>query len=179
MSDMNYNDTSVETGRRHYYSSSQGPFYNANNIFMFYGGGDRGIIVENIVAALRSDEQIIHVHGERGSGKTMLSLVLSDKLKHRFNTIRYDVPDISGSLLLRHLLIELCPQQADLITAEQAQEGVDRESTGFGIALALCARAAESQSLPDELYCQALSCSSWIHRQNPTSADQLPISRRA
>ncbi|MFK7856589.1 MAG: hypothetical protein AB8B79_20910 [Granulosicoccus sp.] len=128
MSEMNYNDIGVETGRRHYYSSSQGPFYNANNIFMFYGGGDRGVIVENIARSLRSDERILHVHGERGSGKTMLSLVLSDKLKHRYNTIRYDVPDISGSLLLRHLLIELCPQNADLISAEQAQKGVEREA---------------------------------------------------
>lgn len=134
MSEMNYNDTSVETGRRHYYSSSQGPFYNANNIFMFYGGGDRGTIVESIVRALRADEQIVHVHGERGSGKTMLSLVLSDKLKHRYNTIRYDVPDISGSLLLRHLLIELCPQKADLITAEQAQNGVDRDALDAALA---------------------------------------------
>jgi len=134
MSEMNYYDTSVETGRRHYYSSSQGPFYNANNIFMFYGGGDRGNIAESIVRALRTDDQIVHVHGERGSGKTMLSLVLSDKLKHRYNTIRYDVPDISGSLLLRHLLIELCPQAADLITAEQAQEGVDRESMDIALA---------------------------------------------
>ena len=134
MSEMNYNDTSVETGRRHYYSSSQGPFYNANNIFMFYGGGDRGNTVENIVRSLRTNEEIIHVHGERGSGKTMLSLVLSDKLKHRYNTIRYDVPDISGSLLLRHLLIELCPQKADLITAEQAQEGVNCESMDMALA---------------------------------------------
>ena len=130
---MNYNDSSVETGRRHYYSSSQGPFYNANNIFMFYGGGERGNTVEGIVQALRNDDQIIHVHGERGSGKTMLSLVISDRLKHRFNIMRYDVPDISASLLLRHLLIELCPQKADLISAHQAQEGVD--DTAIDVAL--------------------------------------------
>lgn len=120
---MNQYDSSVETGRRHYYSSSQGPFYNANNIFMFYGGGERGQTVENILRALRGGDGIQHVHGERGSGKTMLSLVISDRLKHRFNTIRYDIPDLSPSLLLRHLLIELLPQQADLISASQAQEG--------------------------------------------------------
>ncbi len=127
VSGMNYNDSSVETGRRHYYSSSQGPFYNANNIFMFYGGGERGDTVERIIHSFRTDDQIIHVHGERGSGKTMLSLVISDRIKHRFNIIRYDVPEISASLLLRHLLIELCPQKADLISAEQAQQGVDEQ----------------------------------------------------
>lgn len=123
---MNEYDSSVEAGRRHYYSSSQGPFYNANNIFMFYGGGERGLIVEGIIASLRAGEDMQHVHGEPGSGKTMLSLVLSDRIKQRFNTIRYDIPDISASLLLRHLLIELLPQKADLITASQAQEGADQ-----------------------------------------------------
>ena len=125
---MNYNDSSVETGRRHYYSSSQGPFHNANNIFMFYGGGDRGLIVESIIRSIRSDESLIHVHGEPGSGKTLLSLVISDRMKNRYNTIRYDVPDISESLLLRHLLIELCPHKADLISAEDAQVGASREA---------------------------------------------------
>lgn len=123
---MNHYESSVETGRRLYYSSSQGPFYNANNIFMFYGGGERGQTVENIIRALREGDGIQHVHGERGSGKTMLSLVISDRLKHRFNTIRYDVPDLSASLLLRHLLIELLPQKADLISAQQAQEGAEQ-----------------------------------------------------
>ena len=125
---MSYNDTSVETTKRLYYSSSQGPFHNANNIFMFYGGGDRGNIVESVIRAIRTDEPLMYVHGERGSGKTMMSLVISDRLKNRYNTIRYDVPQISVSLLLRHLLIELCPRKADLISAQQAQDDVDDES---------------------------------------------------
>lgn len=131
---MNYNDSSIETGRRHYYSSSQGPFYNANNIFMFFGGGERGSVVENIIQAVRTEGQVMHVHGERGSGKTMVSLVLCDRLKQRNNIIRYDVPDISISLLLRHLLIELCPQKADLISADQAQRGADQTAIDASIA---------------------------------------------
>lgn len=125
---MNYNEQSVDTGRRLYYSSSQGPFYNANNIFMFYGGGNRGNIVENVIRALRTGEPIIHVHGEAGSGKTMLSLVVSDRIKERFHTMRYDLPEISSAKLLRHLLIELAPQSSDLISAEQAQHGADENS---------------------------------------------------
>ncbi|ASJ76243.1 hypothetical protein IMCC3135_30970 [Granulosicoccus antarcticus IMCC3135] len=95
---------------------------------MFYGGGERGKTVESIIRGLRSDEQMIHVHGERGSGKTMLSLVISDRLKQRYNIIRYDIPDFSVGLLLRHLLIELLPQQADLISVEQAQKGVSQDA---------------------------------------------------
>lgn len=130
---MNYSDTSVEISRRLYYSSSQGPFHNANNIFMFYGGGDRGKTVESIIRAIRSDEPLMHVYGERGSGKTMLSLVLSERLKNRYNTIRYDVPEISVSLLLRHLLIELCPRRADIISAQQALAGASVESVDTAV----------------------------------------------
>lgn len=127
-SGMNYNEQRVDTGRRLYYSSSQGPFYNANNIFMFYGGGNRGMIVESVISAVRRHEPMIHLHGEAGSGKTMLSLVISDRIKHRFHTMRYDLPEISAAKLLRHLLIELVPQRSDLITCEQAQNGADRDS---------------------------------------------------
>jgi len=132
---MNYNDTktSVGTGKRLYYSSSYGPFHNANNIFMFYGGGDRGKIADSIIRAIRTDEPLTHVHGERGSGKTMLSLVISDRLKNRCNTIRYDVPEISESLLLRHLLIELCPKQADLISAQLAHAGADSDCVNTAV----------------------------------------------
>ena len=145
VSSMSYNDTSVETSKRLNYSSSLGPFYNANNIFMFYGGGDRGQIVESIIQAIRTDEQLIHVHGEGGSGKTMLSLVIGDRLKLRYNTIRYDIPDISVSLLLRHLLIELCPQKADLISAQQAQIGACSEATDAAL-IALITQLCDSSS---------------------------------
>lgn len=127
-SGMNYNEQGVDTGRRLYYSSSQGPFYNANNIFMFYGGGNRGRIVEGIIRTVKDREPVIHVHGEVGSGKTMLSLVVNDRIKHRYHTMRYDLPEISAPKLLRHLLIELVPQSSDLISAEQAQNGADENS---------------------------------------------------
>ncbi|MFK7893128.1 MAG: hypothetical protein AB8B63_20105 [Granulosicoccus sp.] len=128
---MNHNYPGIDTGRRHYYSSSRGPFHNVNNILMFYGGGHRGWIVETIISALRDKEvtdRVFHIHGESGSGKTMLSLVLCDRLRRSMHTIRYEHPVITPSRLLRHLLIELCPQNADLISAEQARLGADKAS---------------------------------------------------
>ena len=125
---MDYNDQSTDTGRRLYYSSSQGPFYNANNIFMFYGGGNRGSIVDNVINAIKNHEPTIHLHGEAGSGKTMLSLVISDRIKHRFHTMRYDLPEISAAKILRHLLIELTPQDSSLIDPDQAKHGADEEA---------------------------------------------------
>jgi len=124
---MSINEQSISAEKRHYYSSSQGPFHNANNILMFFGGGGRGEIVETIIRSLRLGDSIVTVCGERGSGKTMLGLVLADRLKHRYNIIRYDLPNVSTGLMLRHLLIEICPQQADLISADQAIDGVTQE----------------------------------------------------
>ncbi len=121
---MNINESSISADKKHYYSSSQGPFHNANNILMFFGGGGRGEVVETIIRSLRMGDPIITVCGERGSGKTMLSLVLADRLKHRYNIIRYDHPQLTAALMLRHLLIEVCPPDAELISANSAVDGV-------------------------------------------------------
>jgi len=108
-------DSNLTADRRHYYSSSQGPFYNANNIYLFYGGGDRGAMVDSITHNLRSGKRLTRVEGEPGSGKTMMSLVLADRLNRHFNIIRYDLAKTSRALLLRQLLIELCPSDATLL----------------------------------------------------------------
>lgn len=120
---MGIKDQSVSAEKRHYYSSSQEPFHNANNILMFFGGGGRAEIVETIIRSLRMGDSVITISGEPGSGKTMLSLVLADRLKHRHNIIRYDLPQMSSALMLRHLLIEICPRKVELISAEQASGG--------------------------------------------------------
>lgn len=112
---MKQGDSNLTPERRHYYSSSQGPFYNANNIYLFYGGGDRGAIVESITRNIRGGKRLTRVEGEPGSGKSMMSLVLADRLNRHFNIIRYDLVNASRALILRHLLIELCPSDATLL----------------------------------------------------------------
>jgi type II secretory pathway predicted ATPase ExeA len=92
---------------------------------MFYGGAERGATVESIIRSLRADVQLIQVSGEPGSGKTMLSLVLADRIKQHYNILRYDHPELSTAHLLRHLLIELCPQHTDLIAPDSPADAVD------------------------------------------------------
>jgi hypothetical protein len=92
---------------------------------MFYGGAERGATVESIIRSLRADVQLIQVSGEPGSGKTMLSLVLADRLKQHYNILRYDHLELSTAHLLRHLLIELCPQHTGLIAPGDAAEDTD------------------------------------------------------
>ncbi len=130
---MSINEQSVSAEKKHYYSSSQGPFHNANNILMFFGGGGRAEIIETIIRSLRLGDSMITICGERGSGKTMMSLVLADRLKHRYNIIRYDLPHLSAALMLRHLLIEIAPRQAELISPEQANDGASEELISHGV----------------------------------------------
>lgn len=125
---MSFDELSGIREKRQYYALSQGPFHNVSNVHLFYGGGDRGAMLDSIIRSLRVDDRLITVHGERGSGKTMFSLVLAERLQPRYNLLRYDHPMVSPSLILRHLLIELCPQDADLITSKQAAEGADSAS---------------------------------------------------
>lgn len=141
---MSINEQSVSAEKRHYYSSSQGPFHNANNILMFFGGGGRADMVETMIRSLRLGDTLLTVCGERGSGKTMMSLVLADRLKHRYNIIRFDLPHVSTALMLRHLLIEICPQHADLITADQATDGVSRELINQGMSFLASALHGET-----------------------------------
>ena len=122
---MSYDDSSVGIDRRQYYSSSQGPFHDAGNVLTFFGGGGRGEIVEDIVRTRRTARGVVHVHGESGSGRTFLSLVLADRLRHVCNVIRHEPVEPSQAVLLRHLLIELCPMEADLIDAAAVINGVD------------------------------------------------------
>ncbi len=122
---MAYEEQSTSVEKRNYYSSSQGPFHHANNIFLFFGGGERGEIVESILGEIRRGDQLTTVHGEEGSGKTLMALVLADRLKHRYNTIHYELQSISVGLLLRHLLIEICPRHVALLSSERAANGAD------------------------------------------------------
>jgi len=113
---MSIQDTSVTTDRLRSRAVSQGPFNHAQNIYLFFGGGDRGEIVDAISRTLGAgDGKLVSVHGEPGSGKTLMSLVLADRLKHRRNIIRFDHESIDAATLLRHLLIEISPRDADAV----------------------------------------------------------------
>jgi len=120
---MSIQDSSVSSDRIRPNATAQGPFSRAQNIYLFFGGGDRGQIVDALSRSVTSrDSQLLTVHGEPGSGKTLMSLVLADRLKHRRNVIRYDHESISPAALLRHLLIEISPRNADLLVAANLSE---------------------------------------------------------
>lgn len=109
-------------GKRRYFSSTEGPFQSANNIYLFYGGADRALIVSSITHRIRKYPEPVIVTGESGSGKSMMSLVLSQKLQTNFNIIEFGHASCDPASLLKHLVIELTPE---LVTASNIDAGID------------------------------------------------------
>lgn len=114
--------------KRKYFSSTEGPFQSANNIFLFYGGADRSLIVNAVIHRIRKFPEPVVVTGESGSGKTMMSLVLGQKLESNFNVIQFDHKRCEHDQLLSHLVIELVPE---LLTA--GSYGADMNSSAVAL----------------------------------------------
>lgn len=102
--------THKELGKRRYFSSTEGPFQSANSIFLFYGGADRALIINAVTHRVRKFPEPVVVTGESGSGKTMMGLVLGQKLESNFNIIQFDHARCEHDHLLSHLVIELVPE---------------------------------------------------------------------
>ena len=132
---MNHDDSGVGIDRRQRHPAGTLPFQDGGDIHVFYGGGGRAEVLEAIVRGRRSTFSAVHVHGERGSGRTLLSLVLADRLERSCNVIRHAPLAEPGrdpaeaidprAPLLRHLLIELCPADTRLIGAGAIARGAD------------------------------------------------------
>jgi len=131
---MNMQDSSVSSNRIRPDAIKHGPFSVAQNIYLFFGGGDRGEIVDALVRSISGhDSQLMNVYGEPGSGKTIMSLVLAYRMKHRRNIIRYDHDQISTASLLRHLLIEISPREADTVTGAGNPDIASTRSTDLAL----------------------------------------------
>lgn len=111
-------------GKRRYFSSTEGPFQSASNIYLFYGGADRGLIINAITHRIRKYPEPVIVTGEVGSGKSMMSLVLGQKLNDKYNIIEFDHAVCTPDNLLRHLVIELTPE---LVTDSDFKTDLDGE----------------------------------------------------
>jgi len=108
----------IPVRRRRYFSSTEGPFQSANNIYLFYGGADRSLIANAITHRLRKFQEPVIVSGESGSGKTMMSLVLAHRLQQNFKVIQFDHKRCDFDRLLRQLLIELTPDLTHVGTGD-------------------------------------------------------------
>src|SRR3990170_1451177 len=73
----------------------------------FYGGGNRGPILDALIYAIGQGEGIIKVTGEVGSGKTMLCNMLQAQLPPNVETVYLANPSVSPDEILRAIALEL------------------------------------------------------------------------
>ncbi|TCV80067.1 AAA family ATPase [Sulfurirhabdus autotrophica] len=90
-----------------HFGLTQPPFKITPNTAFFYGGGNRGAVLDALIYALSQGEGIIKITGEVGSGKTMLCRMLATKLPLDIETIYLANPSISPEDVLHAIVFEL------------------------------------------------------------------------
>ena len=83
------------------------PFRITPNTDFFFGGGNRGPILEALIYAISQGEGIVKVTGEVGSGKTMLCSMLQSRLPENVETIYLANPSVSPDEILHAIAFEL------------------------------------------------------------------------
>ena len=90
-----------------FFGLTQAPFRITPNTDFFFGGGNRGPILEALIYAVTHGEGIIKVSGEVGSGKTMLCNMLMERLPHNVETVYLANPSVSPDEILHAIAFEL------------------------------------------------------------------------
>ncbi len=93
-----------------YYSHfglAQPPFRITPNTEFFFGGGNRGPILEALLYAISQGEGIIKVTGEVGSGKTMLCSMMQARLPANIESVYLANPSVSPEEILHAIALEL------------------------------------------------------------------------
>lgn len=127
------------------------PFKITPDTEFFFGGGNRGAILDALLYAVAEGEGIIKVTGEVGSGKTMLCRVLLQRLPDHVDIVYLTNPNISPDEILHAIAIELqlrMPREATRVEMLHALHTylVSRHAKGRQVVLFV----EESQGMPLE-----------------------------
>ena len=90
-----------------HFGLTQAPFKITPNTEFFFGGGNRGPILEALIYAISHGEGIVKVTGEVGSGKTMLCNMLQSRLPAHIETVYLANPSVSPDEILHAIAFEL------------------------------------------------------------------------
>jgi MSHA biogenesis protein MshM len=83
-----------------HFGLAEPPFRITPHTDFFFDGADRGATLEALLYAVLHDEGIVKVSGEVGSGKTMLSRVLIERLPPEVDTIYIATPSLGQDEVL-------------------------------------------------------------------------------
>ena len=90
-----------------HFGLSEPPFRITPHTDFFFDGADRGATLEALIYAVLHDEGIVKVSGEVGSGKTMLSRVLMERLPAHVDTIYLATPSLAADEILHAIADDL------------------------------------------------------------------------
>jgi type II secretory pathway predicted ATPase ExeA len=90
-----------------HFGLTEPPFRITPHTDFFFDGADRGATLEALIYAVLHDEGIVKVSGEVGSGKTMLSRVLMERLPAHVDTIYLATPSLAADEILHAIADEL------------------------------------------------------------------------
>jgi len=132
-----------------HFGLTQPPFKITPNTDFFFGGGNRGPILEALIYAITQGEGIVKVTGEVGSGKTMLCSMLQTRLPEQVETVYLANPSVSPEEILHAIAFELqldIPRDAGRLAVMHAIQDflVQRHADGKRVVLFV----EESQGMP-------------------------------
>ena len=90
-----------------HFGLTQAPFRITPNTDFFFGGGNRGPILEALIYAITQGEGIVKVTGEVGSGKTMLCSMLQTRLPAQVETVYLANPNVPPEEILYAIAFEM------------------------------------------------------------------------
>jgi type II secretory pathway predicted ATPase ExeA len=134
-----------------HFGLSEAPFKITPNTDFFFGGGNRGPILEALIYAISQGEGIVKVTGEVGSGKTMLCNMLQTRLPAQVETVYLANPSVSPAEILHAIAFELqldIPRDASRLAVMHAiqEHLLKRHAEGKRVVLFV----EESQGMPLE-----------------------------
>jgi type II secretory pathway predicted ATPase ExeA/septal ring-binding cell division protein DamX len=127
------------------------PFRITPDTGFFFGGGNRGAILEALVYAVTHGDGIVKVTGEVGTGKTMLCTMLESRLPASVETVYVPNPNLSPPEMLTaiagelHLTTQSGATRIELMQ-RLAAHLVERHAKGQRVV----AFIEEAQSMPDQ-----------------------------
>ncbi len=90
-----------------HFGLDQAPFKITPDTRLFYPGGARGEVLEALIYAVTNGDGIVKVVGEVGSGKTMLSRMLEERLPEHVEIVYLANPSILPEDIPRAIALEL------------------------------------------------------------------------
>jgi MSHA biogenesis protein MshM len=132
-----------------HFGLTQPPFRITPDTDFFYGGGNRGPILDALIYAISQGEGIIKVTGEVGSGKTMLCSMMQARLPPNIESVYIANPSVSPEEILRAIALELHlkpPRDAGHLEVMQMlnEHLLERHAAGKQVVMFV----EESQSMP-------------------------------